>query len=87
MVILKATMKDIKDLIRWHPTHDPRAGTRRCLLHTNIDIRSRPVESCTQCALDLRDFAIDVLKASIQINRYFLRLREVLTTAQDAGTS
>ena len=86
MVILKATMKDIKGLIRWSPSHDPKAGMRRCLLHTNVDIRSRPVESCTRCALDLRDFATDVLKASMQINRYFLRLREVLSTAQDAGT-
>ncbi len=87
MVILKATMREIRDLMMWRPVHDRSAGTKRCMVHAPIDLRNRPVESCTRCALDLRDFTIDSLKAASQVNLFHQRMRQVLSSAQDAGTA
>lgn len=84
MVILAATLGEVRDLVRWRPSHDRRAGTRRCLRHVALDLRARPL-GCPRCVEDLHDWMVDMLHVAGQINPYLKSVRKLLATAQDAG--
>ena len=85
MVVLpKASMAQVQELIAGRIKYDKNAGGRRCKEHYGVRFDKRPA-TCPNCCDDLKDAITDMLSVIRQYKGHFRAMQRLLATAQLAG--
>ncbi len=85
MVILpKASMAQVQELIAGRIKYDKNAGGRKCKEHYGVRFDKRPA-TCSYCCDDLKEAITDMLSVIRQYKGHFRAMQRLLATAQLAG--
>lgn len=83
LILPKASMAQVQELMAGRVTYDKNAGARRCKEHKGVRYDLRPL-ACSNCSDDLKDAITDMLSVIRQYKGHFRAMQRLLATAQPA---